>query len=231
MNKIILFFFILLSLIISPVYGATRFYLPSTGAAEVSPAFHVDWASTAEADRLKCVTTRIESDMIDKAIAVIKVASVANRQYVSASLEAQEISGSVSGEVRGFETSPPNNAFSAVIIRVVSNDGSTFRGTLLDMTSGGTEYSTAPLQNRETPPASGLTPVTAQAGDRIVIEIGMTKLETKSGAETQNFGDNHSLDLAVGDNTDNDVHNPWIEFSQTLSFQVPIVRKVILINF
>ncbi len=74
----------------------TRFYLPSTGAAAVSPSYAA-WADTGQAgSRLKAVTTKISS-----AMAGVYVASVAGgertliRQYVSDPIPAQTITGTV----------------------------------------------------------------------------------------------------------------------------------------
>ena len=42
---------------------ATRFYLPSSGAAGASPNYTASWEDTSIAARLKCVTTKISSAM------------------------------------------------------------------------------------------------------------------------------------------------------------------------
>lgn len=202
-----------------------RWYLPSTGAAAVSPAFAA-WDDSSEADRLKMVTTRISSAMANKI--VTDNFGIVNekqlwRQYVSDPLAPGAISGTVSGQVRCSESlATANQDEVCLCVKVVSNDGSTLRGTLLALGFYGTtkEYPTGTAENRIIASAQALSSVTAQAGDRLVVEIG-TRPSTLPLAAAPTiaavFGDDNASDLPA-DQTETSTFNPWIEFSQTIGF-------------
>ena len=218
---------LLAGLAAGPAFAATRFYLPSSGAAEVSPAFSA-WTLTTGADRLKCVTTRTNTLMINKSTTTTSesVTSLLNRQYVSEPIGAQTITGTVKGQLRGMEDNAAQDMVSCILIKVVSNDGSTVRGTLLNFTYpalSGNEYGTK-IANRYTPISASLTTVTAEAGDRIVIEIGAYRYKVggSTGSCTQTYGDDSATDLPE-DQTTKTAYNPWVEFSQTLGLPKVII--------
>jgi len=196
---------------------ATRIYLPSSGAAAVSPAFSANWDDTADATRLRSVfdtpsgTTMTTTAYRDNSN---KNENHLIHQWVSDSISAQTISAqTIKFQMRSEENSNANNnQFNTIGIRVVSSDGATVRGTILaitrddvEMASGGT------LTNRQFSATS--SSVTAQANDRIVIEIG-------TGGDPS-AGNNHNVDIRIGDNGGSDLPendtstsdlNPWVEF-------------------
>lgn len=202
---------------------ATRFYLPSTGTAVVSPAYDVAWDNTTFAARLATVTTPSLTAMTTVADNVnIKLdEDHLYRQYVSDPISSQTIvSGTVTFQIRAAESNTAANLFSSISIRVVSNDGSTFRSPdLLSLSRDDTEWAAA-LTNRS---FTGITgEVDAQANDRIVIEIGQGGDPTGGGNHndgTMRIGDNGGSDLPE-DDTDTNDYNPWVEFSTTISFPV-----------
>lgn len=195
---------------------ATRFYLPSTGAAAVAPAFSGDWGRTAEADRVAAVTTKISSSMTDKVVGSPSsfTYAVLGRQYVSAPLSAQTISGTVKSQVRAKD--PDFEDHLRLLIRVCSNDGSTFTGTLLALADHGTGASlTATLKNRAfASSGTALTSLAINSGDRLVIEYGVFT-GVLANASYLNCGDNSGTDLPE-DETTTSAYNPWIEFSALL---------------
>jgi len=194
-------------------HAVTRFYLPSTGAAEVSPSFSV-WTNTTGADRVRCVTKQVYSSFATKGTdTAADAGTYLNRQYVSDPIAGQTISGYVSGEVRGAYSGTVSDVSSEVIIKIVSNDGQTLRGTLLDFTFGTANYDTS-LKSYWIPQCTAVTPVAAQNGDRIVIEIGGSR-STGSSSPTinQEFGDSSAANEVEGSTTQG---NPWIGFSQDI---------------
>jgi len=118
--------------------AATRIYLPSAGAADISPPFTFEsaWDETSSfADRLRCVTSKINSPMTGFGPQV-KVATankdILLRQFVSDPLAAQIISGTVKGTIRASESATNDNLDQVRLkLLVVSNDGQTLRGVLL----------------------------------------------------------------------------------------------------
>lgn len=202
-----------------------RFYFPSTGASDVNPAFDAGWDRTADADRRKCVTTRISSADTRKLYATLAGAGAQhclNRQYVSAPLEAGSLSGTVKGQVRCGRAAGTGTL--ALTVRVVSNDGSTFRGTAISLAAS--QLTSQPPRfvgnsvdtNRRMLDASdsasiSLSTISVQAGDRLVIELGARELESGGGVNnTMPFSDNQATDLAE-DDASTSAFNPWIEFS------------------
>lgn len=203
----------------------TRFYLPSTGDAAVSPTYSSLWEYTSEATRRELVTTKISSAMTDagaqETVATSSI-DVLIRQYVSQPLPAQTISGNVKGQIRAYEFVADNDLSRAVLIRVCSNDGSTIRGTLLEHfpSSLTSEFNTS-LQNRYFPPSTGLSSLAIQEGDRIVIEYGYRAFNSHSSDSVGwlNFGDNSGTDLPENE-TATTSDNPWIEFSIDINLAV-----------
>ena len=94
---------------------ATRFYLPSTGAAPVSVSFDLTWDETSGAgSSLKCVTTKISSAMTS--VAVTKTTATGGtralvRQYVSDRLVAQTLASGTTftGQIRALESAANDN--------------------------------------------------------------------------------------------------------------------------
>ncbi len=212
----------------------SRLYFPSTGAAGASPAFSGSWNGTSGADRLACVTTRISSAMTSKqsfSVAGTTEAFVAWRQYISAPLTAQTISGNVKAQVRCSTNSGNMNGTLACIIRVVSNDGSTVRGTILAMTATDDfttyEFTINPaitnrkLRNVSEAASIALSSLAISDGDRLCIEWGFRQQATSSNTTRVGegyFGDDSGTDLPEDDTT-TAADNPWLEFSSAVYFQ------------
>ncbi len=134
----------------------------------------------------------------------------------------QTITGTFSLVVGGFSATSIDNLWLAVIARVIKPDG-TERGVLLVQTtdSGALKYGTTDRTRIWS--ALSVTSVAALAGDYIVVEVGSHSAVAGVGAQvTMWFGDPTGASdsaLTAGLATTN-VH--WCEFSQTLTFGVPI---------
>ena len=208
----------LLQLVEGQTSGSTRFYLPSTGAAAASTAFDGAWEETGAASRLAMVTTKINSAMVNaSATTLLSVGDEVLCQYVSASLDAQTITGDVKIYARASETLATVNAFSRIVLKVVSNDGGTDRGTLLAFGdySTGAEWNTS-LRNKSFADIDPPSSVTTQSGDRLVLEIGFNHAAVISAAQIS-VGDDSASDLPE-DETTTTADNPWLEIGQTITF-------------
>jgi hypothetical protein len=149
------------------------------------------------------------------------------RVYVSDPLASSgTLSGNVKGIIRCQESATAANMRAQLLIKVVSRDGTTVRGTALaHQTAAGTEFGTT-LANRKFPldwaasPGTALTNVAYSAGDRIVLEIGYRNdtTSTTTYTATMSFGDNVGTDLAE-DQTSTAANCPWIEFDANLTFE------------
>jgi hypothetical protein len=212
----------------------TRFYLPSSGTPDISPAFNTtSWPTVSEADRIDAVTTRISSTMTSKA-GVGNAATTRQllRQYISAGLAAQTISGTIKGQVR-IASNVTNVGVCALAVRIAkcSSDGSGVTEILAATQSAVAEIEIPPasngttLTNRrlETSPNNtfslALTSTTVSAGDRLIIELGYKDNTTNTGRYgLLSFGDDSATDLPE-DETTTAANNPWVEFSGDISFE------------
>ncbi len=193
---------------------STRFYLPSTGAAAVSPAYEAGW-DTAPGGRLKLVQTKISSAMTSVNHSTSGTTH-GTRQYVSDPLPAQTISGTVKCYLRAFEDSAGDTYTSYLSIRVCNEAGTAFRGTLLALGhhGPGTDFATS-ATNRIFADGDTLSSLAINANDRLVIEIGTAESGTASNNSKVVIGDDSGTDLPE-DETETAAYNPWIEFSADL---------------
>lgn len=203
---------------------ATRFRLPASGAAAVSPALQsYSHSQTTRrplptSDSTTLATQAYTPDAADHLVA----GDAHHVQFVSAPLAAQTISAqTVKLCLQALEDHTNNNLFVQLWIGLVSFDGTTARSTILAKTADDVEIATS-LTSRTM--SATTTSQTCVAGDRLVVEISVTGTPAAAGG-TQ--GHNAQLrfgsDGAGGDLAENDVQtgttlNPWLEFANTLTF-------------
>ena len=210
----------------------TRFYLPSTGTTTFSTAFDSAWDDTSAVTTRPANTVKGTSAFVevsDTEASGVNTWDVCLGRFVSEPLAAQTITGTVMGIIRARENVTGVNARSQMVVRVVSGDGTTVRGTLLPQNTTTTNINewvitttATAVRNARFPVGAGaatLTSVTAQDGDRIVIEVGGRAVNT---ATTATF----TLALRFGENATDAADNetgvteaaPWVEFSNGLAF-------------
>jgi hypothetical protein len=198
---------------------ATRFYLPYSGAAPVTPDYDVNWGDTSIAARLPLPTSKTSTTITTITFpqdADDTEKDILFRQYISEPIAAQTITAqTVEFQIRAAEFHALNNLYTTISIRVVSNDGSSVTGTILALTRDATEVTTVLTNRRFTATTSQ---VIANANDRIVIEIGMggDPGPNKDHGSTMSIGDNNATDLPEDDTT-TDAFNPWVEFPTTIT--------------
>ena len=209
-----------------------RCYLANSSSPSVSPAFDASWTDVAGATRHELSET-IGSSASTVTGTIAAGPATAHRlllrQYVSDPLPDEAFkfdmdllagglgSGFGLGIIRASRdhfTSPL--AAIAYVVRVVSNDGITVRGTLIAASLGGSVS-----QPTLYPVASGSRPVPAinrQPGDRLVLEIGIAVTSSVSSARTATleFGSSGSVYLVNGPTTrPSPVGQPWASFCWT----------------
>lgn len=213
---------------------ATRFYLgtgdvaPDGGA--IAPTFDASWEQTTSAVRARMVPFKRNSAFANLAIAETSTSGTFDflfRQYISDPLNAVTVTGTVKGVIRCLESATDADFRAQMLIKVMSRDGSTTTGTLLSHDASGltSEFDATTLTNRKFPLAwagagTALGSVAAAQGDRLVIEIGIRShnVTASSRTGTLRFGEASASDLAEDETSTTD-NNPWIEFSQTLTFE------------
>jgi len=200
---------------------ATRFYCGASTAVNLTPSYS-GWNVTTNAvrRRLSGSKSRTTEDAIaSKAHAVTGASGDEHLWYQFVGedwpLAAQTInSGStVTLVFRIQESNALSNVFLYANVRIMSSDGATERGSIAG--ADATEAATS-LTSRTMTLTFGSN-ISVSSGDIVVVEVGFTKNSTTSYTTTISSGDNSATDL---DNTDADTgaDNPWIEFSQTLTF-------------
>lgn len=213
---------------------ASRFYLPATGTAPVSPTPSTDWEvttgyGTLPAELVKS-NTALTNGTARAKTATATVQDRLDRIYVSDALAAQTISntGTISAVIRAIGSASTNNSWLNIIVQVVSGDGTTVRGVLYSGSSDTSSGSsgTNGLENQEIGTtlttriknALALTnSISVQAGDRLVIEIGFRQTTSNTNTITFNYGDPSAtadLALTAGSAT---AGVPWVEFSQDIA--------------
>ena len=206
---------------------ATRFFLPTDGAPAVNPAFGA-WDGTSPSDvaRLRCPTVQGSTVTIGQTY----FTGTANqnflmRQYISDSLQAQTISGTIKSIVRANEGVATADCMPQLLVRVVSNNGLIFRSpNLIDFnnTALSNEFTSGSAQNRKFPrnwagAGETVNTVTTEAGDRVVFEFGYRQAASVASAQLMVFGDLPITPLAENE-TDTIDNYPWIELSANLLF-------------
>ncbi len=209
---------------------ATRFYLPiSVMPSSVAPAYSASWEETSSSNRYRLYNFPTTSSSGTTIVATHSVASVGDvlvAQFISEPLAAQTITGTTKGIIRVLESASANDCRAQMVMKVVSNDGSTTRGTLLAEDAGAlsNEFPITTLTNRKFPlnwagAGTALGSVAAQDGDRLVIEIGARfHVATTSITASFRIGDDSSLSDAAENETATTNTRSWIELSQDLIF-------------
>lgn len=210
---------------------ATRFYFPDTTAAEVTPVDNGAWIDTNEAvdrklEREKTDTALAEGTEIDWQTVTTGTERALDRRYVSEPImAAQTISGYAKMQLLAHRGASDRNERPCIEIYVVTEDGSTVRGTLLAIGKRGsaTDLNTSTYRNASWAiqgPAN-LTPVAIQEGDRLVVAIGYEPIAALglTCIGRAKYGD----PVALADLAENQVDTAdavgWIEFSGDIDFE------------
>jgi len=198
---------------------STKFYL-SNNAASFSPDFSSYWQHTSQADRKACSTGKAGSSLTEKMIDFNTSGTQKTlvRQYVSNPIAAQNLSGTVYGQLQGREDDKAFNCFGAVMIKVTDISGTYVR----DLYSGvsTTEYHYGNPTNRFAPVSGNINTVNLPTGKSyyLVVEYGISvaSLTAISGAGNT-FGDSAGTDLPI-DQTNTSPFNPWLTFDKNIVF-------------
>lgn len=195
---------------------ATRFHLPSDIASPVSVTDPGGWGTTGGSGTVM-VTGRVgaPSPAVGFSAVDTPVAGTAReRPLVSFPLRG---SGTLAGTIKAFALVKATTG--AVTTRmsawIVSEDGTTVRGTLLAVGNYGTGNALNSGANQVRAFASAgtsLSPVAWVEGDRVVVAFGFGAV---SGAAATQYGDNLlNATTDAGENETGTTGQAWIEFSQ-----------------
>lgn len=202
---------------------ATRLYLHTDIPPAVVPAVDAYWQETGNASIGVATPNRRNSAFVAKAI----TQNPANTggefalfyQFVTPPFAAIlfPLMGTVKMQLRAMQSNASADMYGQVFIRLLTSDGTTLIRKLID-DGVNTVFETALTNNYFIVPDTAVTPSVVQIGYILSIEIGMfaSWLGTPYTA-TIEFGDAAATDLPEDEST-TDQDNPWIEFSEDLSF-------------
>lgn len=157
---------------------ATRFYTSIfTATPSITPAFDAGWEQTGSAARfmmwpkqsgrfIKSATTSTLRN-----VPITTTQDILTHQFISEGLPRNMvIEGTVEFRHYCVESATTANVTLAVVLKVVSSDGGTVRGTLFSNFNNAAEFA-SPAAARGIA-ATAITTVSCLAGDRLVYEIG-----------------------------------------------------------
>lgn len=204
----------------------TRLYLSDT-SPPVSPGYSANWNVTAQAEPLGMLLTPRDGNGTLSGTATgsgVSGEDVLHQAFVSNPLAAQTISGTIKGQILAREAAAGTNARAQIVVKVVSNDGSTVRGVLYgpDVAALSSEFivTTGATENRMIPRggAQAVSAVACQAGDRLMIEIGHRNDGINTGVVRMASEVGATLDLPEDETTGSaaGILAAWIELSHTL---------------
>jgi hypothetical protein len=223
-----------------PPVVPTRLYISSQAAPPVTHAYHAEWDATSHAVRklMATVPGKVRSPRLG--FEAFETSSAdnydqLNMQIVSGPLMQDTlIDGYVKAMIMAAEDGTSDDLQSQTVIRVIADDG-TVRGTLVSAdtattilnewtasfypSGGGSEKFP---RNFPTPEGTPVTPVSALAGDRIVVEVG-SRTTTARSIEQRGMVTVGAAEAEVNDFNENvgsreTARKGWIEFSNTLLF-------------
>jgi hypothetical protein len=139
------------------------------------------------------------------------------------------IAGTLEGAARMWESNSLSNSVAQVIVRLLASDGTNERvlyaGTTQTVgTNEAASSASSNATNRRLPVGTAAVTLTEQsfiAGDRIVIEVGARLNNTSATNYSAGFWLGHAVggtDVVLANGTDVTQKNPWLEFSQDLTF-------------
>lgn len=197
---------------------STRFYIHRTGPS-VSLTPNGAWDDTAGLIRgrlRKQKDTLTQTSVSRTETSTDATFDALLTQYTSDPLDtAQSISGTFDLCAAFFESNADANMVPHIHVWVSQGDTSTPRGVLLTDFVDTQEFATTDTGLQI--PQQTLSSVSAQVGDRIVVEIGYQAQNTTATGRTGRVrhGGNDATDMSAGDTTTS--HPGWCEFGTTIA--------------
>lgn len=201
---------------------ATVLYLESTGAPNISPTPNAGWTDQSQFTRFKTGTIKLSSAMVTDNISDVlsTQADIIIGQWISDFLDVgQTITGAQAVNIvaRFAEVAANNNLFLTWAVYVFN--GTTLNKTVVTKRTDGTEVVATTPTSRTDSATSVAGNYTTVAGDRLVIEVGLSG--DPSGTNTHDgsmsYGSDSATDLTMADGTTT-ANNPIVTLTDTLTF-------------
>lgn len=206
---------------------ATRLYFSSTQVPTLSPAFSAEWEHQSQAIRRSMTPIKGNSPVASLTTTVDAADHLVNQdnlfvQLQSEPLHAQSIAAQqVKLQCRVAEANAGNNLFMTWKLYLIDSEGAVVSGgEMLAIRRDALEVGTA-LANRGD--SANIAAVTASAGDRIVLELGLGGLPVATTGVQDHDGiisAGESGNDAPENDTDTTLVAPWLEFANDLTFRL-----------
>jgi hypothetical protein len=202
----------------------TRLYFDADAEPGLSLAAPTGWGHSDQAVPRRLNRSRAGSAMVFPTLVYDVAAHLVDtdalhRRYVSPPLNGQTIiAQAVDLVVAARELSANNNLFVAWRVYLVNVSGDpVVGGELVALRRDGTEVNSTTIFSRHD--SAVTAPVTAVAGHRLCVEIGVGGLPVATGTHNgqMRWGDGSANDLATSPSSSAD-DNPWIEFAGAITF-------------
>lgn len=202
----------------------TRFYFDSTTTPAISPAFDANWEQTGQAVRRRLQYKQTLETLSALTDFSVTIPITTTQDILVVQCVSEPLGYNILFDARNFsmvvgkcaENATTNNAHLAFSLRVLSNDGSVSRGTLRSSFTTISEFPLVASAATRIIAAAACTPLTAQAGDRICLEIGIrANGPTAAGTGQFRIGTAGGSDFALTTALTTDL-NGWCEFEQNL---------------
>jgi len=204
---------------------ATRYYLDSVATPAISPAFDSNWEQTGQAVRLKLRYKKtLDATSALTTSTSVTVPITTTQDILIAQFISDPFGNSINLDARNFsmvigkcsEDANTTNAHLAFSLRVISNDGTTVRGTVRSSFTTISEFPLTASAATRIIAAAACTATVIQQGDRICLEVGVrAAAPTAAGTASMRFGTSAATDFALTTALTTDL-NPWCEFEQDL---------------
>jgi hypothetical protein len=202
--------------------AVTRLYFSRNNPSSMTIAAHANWTRVIGTPYRQGLLLR-RTDPADVLTAGVTplgssaTGSLNYGQWFSPPLDRdQTIAGTATVVTLGFEQTVTENSYLAALVRIVKPDNT--QRALLGSVIGqiGTEFGTS-LQQRKA--IVTLSSNSALKGDRICVELGVySVLPGNTGTVGIEVGCTPLKSDCIGDETSFQIANPWVEFSQVLTF-------------
>ena len=202
---------------------ATRLFFDyyDLGDSVVTATANGTWAGTASNHYIMFLRSTIAGRDITNYVSSGGNGDQLLSTYLSPKLKAQTISGTFKCQALCYESNKNANAYARMELYVVSEDGTTVRGTLLSGPTDygpGSEWNVGSVQNITYADGDTMSSVDAQAGDRVVLKMGCTKGNVGTAYTYAGNGDGNDPAVELGENETDTAGVAWCEFSGDLEW-------------
>ncbi len=206
---------------------ATRWYFPATASntSGLTPSFDAGWNYNSEAARADFAKTKgssaIAAGTLIGAWTATAGQTALDRQFISAPLAAQTISGTFSLMLMTREGAGTDNVDRIITGLYVVNSSGTKVATLKTIGNSGTTLefvANATHRTHTGANAAALTSYSCALGDRIVAEIGYSNSGSATTPEASAKWGENATDATLADNATTADRAGWIEFSANLAY-------------